>query len=201
MSGGEGVHRLAASPAPHTSTSLSSVQPPANTASRGKSPAAAALEQLIAPVQCRLQRPVPVTGVARAPRQQLLLAAEPVQHLGRGRGSSSARRRAPAPAAARRASADLADDRRGGVVECPPGDSSRREPGKQLNGGRRVQRGEHLFMLPLYAQHASARHQELNVRAHREQPGKNACRLDNLLEIVDEQQRAPRRSAWPPLVP
>ena len=93
---------IASTSAPQIASAASSVQPPANTASRAKSSCSAGVEQVVAPGDRRAQRPLPFGRRARAAGEQGQPLLEPLEQHRRREQPSRARRRARSRAAGSR---------------------------------------------------------------------------------------------------
>ena len=144
-----------------------------------------ARQELVAPLDRRVQRPLPLGHVARArheQRQALLESCEQrlgVEHLHPGGGQLD-RERQPVEAPA-----DLGGDR---VVDLHVGDGPLTE---ELHGGRLGQRTQRVLALRRDPQRLATGHEQLSARARSHERCDIAGGVDDLLEVVEHEQRPP----------
>ena len=81
--------------------------------------------------------------------------------------------------------AKLLDDRTG----LEPRIGSPRPCGEELGRILRLERRDRIGLLAGKSQQLPARHEELKVRTGGEQPSELTCRIDQMLEVVEDEQK------------
>ena len=151
------------------------------------------IEQAEAPVDRGAQRPVALRGVARTAGQDRQPLVEPLQQLRRGkqlhaRGGELDRERQVVETRA-----DLRDD--GAVaVQDEVGPDRARPLGEELDRGVARKRRHGVLLLAREPEGYPARRENLRVRRGSKPAAERRARLDDALDVVEDQQDAPCRA-------
>ena len=174
---------------PHTSSTASSVQPPAKTDSRRKSALLVVNEEVEAPADRVPQRAVPGGCVPGARGEKLQRVLEPGEDPRRGEHLDPRRRQLDRE----RQAVEVVTDLRARGQVCLVRLESRAHGARPLEehaqGVVAFERPERQLLLAADAQPCAARDHGLHARARGDDRAERGRGLDDLLEVVDDEQQ------------